>query len=80
MSSTANPVLAISKTGLALFDNNRYPVAAHAVGRAVGVQACIDWIAIRRDASVVVRSRKKTRPKTSYHPRTPNAPGVFTMG
>jgi len=43
----------VSKTCLVRFDNNKYSVAASAVGRPVEVQAYADRIVIRQDGRVV---------------------------
>src|SRR5215468_2990612 len=43
----------VSKTCLVRFDNNKYSVAASAVGRPVEVQAYADRIVIRQDGSIV---------------------------
>lgn len=42
----------VSKTCLARFDNNRYSVAASAVGRPVEVHAYADRIVIRQDGRI----------------------------
>jgi hypothetical protein len=44
---------AVSKTCLLRFDNNKYSVASHAVGRPVEVQAFADRVVIRQDGAVV---------------------------
>ena len=43
----------VSKTCLVRFDNNRYSVAASAVGRPVEIRAYADWIELRQDGRVV---------------------------
>jgi transposase len=43
----------VSKTCLVRFDNNRYSVAASAVGRPVEIRAYAEWIEIRQDGRVV---------------------------
>jgi transposase len=43
----------VSKTCLVRFDNNRYSVAANAVGRAVEIRAYADRIELRQDGRVV---------------------------
>jgi transposase len=43
----------ISKTCLVRFDNNRYSVAAHAVGRPVEIRAYADRIELRQDGRLV---------------------------
>lgn len=43
----------VSKTCLVRFDNNRYSVAASAVGRPVDIHAYADRIVIRQDGAVV---------------------------
>jgi transposase len=49
---------AVSKTCLVRFDNNKYSVAAHAVGRPVEVQAYADRVVIRRDGAIVGEHRR----------------------
>ena len=44
---------AVSKTCLVRFDNNKYSVSSHAVGRPVEIQAYADRIVIRQDGVVV---------------------------
>jgi transposase len=44
---------AVSKTCLVRFDNNKYSVSSHAVGRPVEIQAYADHIVIRQDGAVV---------------------------
>ena len=43
----------VSKTCLVRFDNNRYSVSAHAVGRPVEIRAYADRIELRQDGRVV---------------------------
>ena len=49
---------AVSKTCLVRFDNNRYSVAAGAVGRPVEVRAYAERIEIRQDGRVVGEHRR----------------------
>jgi DNA replication protein DnaC len=59
----------VSKTCLVRFDNNRYSVAASAVGRTVEVQAYADRIVIRQDGRVVGTHRRAFgRGETIYDP------------
>ena len=59
----------VSKTCLVRFDNNRYSVAAHAVGRPVEVQAYADRIVIRQDGRIVAEhARSFGRGQTIYDP------------
>ena len=59
----------VSKTCLVRFDNNKYSVAASAVGRPVEVQAYADRIVIRQDGRVVgEHSRSFGRGETIYDP------------
>ena len=59
----------VSKTCLVRFDNNKYSVAASAVGRPVEVQAYADRIVIRQDGSIVgEHSRSFGRGQTIYDP------------
>jgi transposase len=59
----------VSKTCLVRFDNNKYSVAASAVGRPVEVQAYADRIVIRQDGSIVgEHSRSFGRGQTIYNP------------
>jgi hypothetical protein len=44
---------AVSKTCLVRFDNNKYSVSSHTVGRPVEVQAYADRIVIRQDGAIV---------------------------
>jgi hypothetical protein len=43
----------VSKTCLVRFDNNKYSVAASAVGRPVEVQAYVDRIVVRQDGRIL---------------------------
>jgi transposase len=59
----------VSKTCLVRFDNNKYSVAAGAVGRPVEVQAYADRIVIRQDGRVVGEHRRSFgRGETVYDP------------
>src|SRR5246127_1158773 len=59
----------ISKTCLVRFDNNKYSVAASAVGRPVEVQAYADRIVIRQDGRIVAEHpRTFGRGETTYNP------------
>src|SRR5215211_6456676 len=59
----------VSKTCLVRFDNNKYSVAARAVGRPVEVQAYADHVVIRQDGTVVgEHSRRFGRGETIYDP------------
>jgi hypothetical protein len=59
----------VSKTCLVRFDNNKYSVAASAVGRPVEVHAYADRIVIRQDGRVVAEhSRSFGRGETIYDP------------
>jgi len=59
----------VSKTCLVRFDNNRYSVAAHAVGRPVEVRAYADRIELRQDGRVVgAHARHFGRDQTVYDP------------
>src|ERR1700730_17714122 len=59
----------VSKTCLARFDNNKYSVFSHAVGRPVEIQAYADRIVIRHDGSRVVEHRRRFgRSETIYDP------------
>jgi Mu transposase, C-terminal domain len=44
---------AVSKTCLVRFDNNKYSLSAHAVGRPVEIQAYAEHIVIRPDGAIV---------------------------
>ena len=60
---------AVSKTCLVRFDNNKYSVAAGAIGRPVEVQAYADRIVIRQDGRVVGEHRRGFgRGETIYDP------------
>ncbi len=60
---------AVSKTCLVRFDNNKYSVAASAVGRPVEVYAYADRIAIRQDGRIVAEHpRSFGRGQTLYDP------------
>jgi len=59
----------VSKTCLVRFDNNKYSVAASAVGRPVEVHAYADSIVIRQDGRIVaVHPRSFGRGETLYDP------------
>jgi len=59
----------VSKTCLVRFDNNKYSVAAKAVGRPVEVHAYADRIVIRQDGSIVGEHKRLFgREQTSYNP------------
>jgi transposase len=59
----------VSKTCLVRFDNNKYSVAASAVGRPVEVQAYADRIVIRQDGRIVAEHRRSFgRGDTVYDP------------
>src|ERR1700759_5087213 len=59
----------VSKTCLVRFDNNKYSVAASAVGRPVEVQAYADRIIIRQDGRIVAEHpRSFGRGETTYDP------------
>jgi len=60
---------AVSKTCLVRFDNNKYSVMAHAVGRPVEVQAYADHLVIRQDGRLVAEHpRSFGRGDTIYNP------------
>jgi transposase len=60
---------AVSKTCLVRFDNNRYSVAAGAVGRPVEIRAYAEWIEVRQDGRVVGEHRRCFgRDRTIYDP------------
>jgi transposase len=60
---------AVSKTCLVRFDNNKYSVAANAVGRPVEVHAYADRVVIRQDGRVVGEHRRSFgRGETIYDP------------
>ena len=59
----------VSKTCLVRFDNNRYSVAATAVGRPVEVRAYAERVEIRQDGSIVAEhARVFGRDQTVYDP------------
>src|SRR6476659_1079102 len=59
----------VSKTCLVRFDNNKYSVAASAVGRPIEVQAYADRIVIRQDGRVVAEHQRSFgRGETVYDP------------
>src|ERR1700759_2596544 len=59
----------VSKTCLVRFDNNKYSVAASAIGRPVEVQAYADRIIIRQDGRIVAEHpRSFGRGETTYDP------------
>ena len=59
----------VSKTCLVRFDNNKYSVAANAVGRPVEVQAYADRIVIRQNGRIVAEHRRSFgRGQTIYDP------------
>ena len=59
----------VSKTCLVRFDNNKYSVAASAVGRPVEVHAYADRIVIRQDGRIVAEHpRSFGRGETIYDP------------
>jgi hypothetical protein len=59
----------ISKTCLVRFDNNRYSVAAHAVGRPVEIRAYADRIELRQDGRLVGEHRRSFgRDQTVFDP------------
>jgi hypothetical protein len=59
----------VSKTCLVRFDNNKYSVAASAVGRPVEVHAYADRIVIRQDGRIVAEHpRSFGRGDTAYNP------------
>jgi hypothetical protein len=61
--------VAVSKTCLVRFDNNRYSVMASAVGRPVDVHAYADRIVIKQDGLVVgEHSRRFGRNQAAYDP------------
>ena len=59
----------VSKTCLVRFDNNKYSVAASAVGRPVEVQAYAERIVIRQDGRIVAEHQRSFgRGQTTYDP------------
>ena len=60
---------AVSKTCLVRFDNNKYSVEAHAIGRPVEVRAYAERIEVRQDGRVVAdHPRAFGRDQTVYDP------------
>jgi transposase len=60
---------AVSKTCLVRFDNNKYSVAASAVGRPVEIHAYADRIVIRQDGRIIGEHRRSFgRGETVYDP------------
>ncbi len=60
---------AVSKTCLVRFDNNKYSVAANAVGRPIEIHAYADRIVIRQDGRIVAEHRRSFgRGETVYDP------------
>jgi hypothetical protein len=53
----------VSKTCLVRFDNNKYSVAASAVGRPVEIHAYADRVVIRQDGRIVRRAPPLVRPR-----------------
>src|SRR5436190_11847242 len=61
--------VAVSKTCLVRFDNNKYSVASRAVGRPVEIQAYADRVVIRQDGAIVGEHRRRFgRGATIYDP------------
>lgn len=59
----------VSRTCLVRFDNNRYSVAAHAIGRPVEIRAYAERIELRQDGAVVgEHPRSFGRDQTIYDP------------
>jgi hypothetical protein len=59
----------VSKTCLVRFDNNRYSVSAHAVGRPVEIRAYADRIELRQDGRLVgEHARNFGRDQTVFDP------------
>ncbi len=59
----------VSRTCLVRFDNNRYSVAAHAIGRPVEIRAYAERIELRQDGVVVGKHpRSFGRDQTIYDP------------
>jgi hypothetical protein len=59
----------VSRTCLVRFDNNRYSVAAHAVGRPVEIRAYADRIELRQEGRIVGEHRRSfARDQTVYDP------------
>ena len=60
---------AVSKTCLVRFDNNKYSVAASAVGGPVEIHAYADRIVIRQDGPIVAEHQRSFgRGETTYNP------------
>ncbi len=60
---------AVSKTRLVRFDNNRYSVAAGAIGRPVEVRAYAERVEVRQDGRVVAdHPRVFGRDQTVFDP------------
>ena len=60
---------AVSKTCLVRFDNNKYSVAANAVGRPIEIHAYADRVVIRQDGRIVAEHRRSFgRGETVYDP------------
>jgi hypothetical protein len=65
----------VSKTCLVRFDNNKYSVAAGAVGRPVEIHAYADRIVIRQDGQIVAEHpRSFGRGDTLYEERIGSIP------
>jgi hypothetical protein len=59
----------VSKTCLVRFDNNKYSVAAHAVGRPVEIRAYAERVELRQDGVVVGQhARSFERDQTLFDP------------
>ena len=59
----------VSRTCLVRFDNNRYSVAAHAVGRPVEIRAYAERIELRQEGRIVGEHRRSFgRDQTVYDP------------
>ncbi|WLA47928.1 IS21 family transposase [Bradyrhizobium elkanii] len=59
----------VSSTCLVRFDNNKYSVVSHAVGRPVEISAYADRIVIRQDGAVVAEHQRSFgRGETLYNP------------
>jgi transposase len=59
----------VSKTCLVRFDNNKYSVAARAVGRPVEIQAYAERVVIRQEGAIVGEHRRRFgRGETIYDP------------
>ena len=71
----------VSKTCLVRFDNNKYSVAASAVGRPVEVHAYADRIIIRQDGRIVAEHpRSFGRGDTLYDAGSQECPGRPAYG